>query len=54
MKRNDPRVIVCQGPPICDLEDDEAVRAQQRGCLWCRIITMHQDGSETVTEPARA
>lgn len=50
----DPQVIVCQGPPRCDLEGDEAVAAQMAGCPWCRRITLHDDGSETVTEPGHA
>ena len=47
-----PRVIVCQGPPRCMLEDDEAIEAQKAGCIWCRTITLHEDGTETVQEPA--
>lgn len=49
-----PRVIVCQGPPVCDLQGDDAVRAQEAGCVWCQVITVHQDGTETVREPSRA
>lgn len=48
---DDPRVVVCQGPPICPLEGDEAVRAAADGCLWCKRITFHPDGSETIDEP---
>ena len=50
----DPQIIVCQGPPRCDLRGDEAVAAQEGGCIWCRRITIHADGGETVTEPAAA
>jgi len=50
---DDPRIFVCQGPPGCMLQDDEAVRAQQAGCPWCRVITLHADGSETIREPHR-
>lgn len=50
----DLQVIVCQGPPRCELEDDEAVRAQIAGCPWCKRIVVHRDGSETVREPAHA
>jgi|RhiMethySRZTD1v2_1073278.scaffolds.fasta_scaffold1431299_2 hypothetical protein len=53
MNEPDPRVIVCQGPPKCLLEDEEAVEAQIAGCPWCRVITIHDDGSETVTEPSK-
>jgi hypothetical protein len=44
-------VIVCQGPPRCDLLDDAAVAAMEAGCVWCRRITVHEDYTETVTEP---
>ena len=50
----DPRVFVCQGPPVCDLQGDDAVRAQMAGCVWCRVITVRPDGTETVREPSRA
>lgn len=49
----DPRVIVCQGPPVCLLEGDEAVRAAENGCSWCRRIILHDDMTETVYEPSR-
>ena len=48
----DPVVIVCQGPPICDLQGDEAVKFQEAGCVWCKKIICHPDGTETITEPA--
>ena len=44
-------IVVCQGLPRCDLEGDEAVEAQQNGCMWCKRIVLHEDGSETVTQP---
>lgn len=44
-------VIVCQGPPRCDLEGDEAVAAQMAGCQWCRRININDDGSETREGP---
>ncbi len=47
---DDPVVIVCQGPPACLLEGNE----EEDGCPWCKRITVHPDGTETVTEPARA
>ena len=46
----DPSVIVCAGPPLCLLRDDEAVAAMP--CPWCKRITTHPDGSETVTGQA--
>lgn len=47
-------VICCQGPPRCSLEGDEAQAAQEAGCVWCTRIIIHEDGTETVTEPAAA
>ena len=47
-------IIVCQGPPRCDLEGDDAIEAQMGGCPWCKRIVIHADGSETVTEPGEA
>lgn len=44
-------VVVCQGPPLCDREGDEAVRAQMAGCPWCERITLFDDGTETKTGP---
>lgn len=48
------KITVCQGPPACLLKDDDAVNAQIAGCPWCKVITLHEDGSETVKEPIRA
>jgi hypothetical protein len=28
-------IIVCQGPPRCDLAGDAAIAAQEAGCVWC-------------------
>lgn len=42
MKNHRGLVIVCQGPPICTLQGDEALRAQQDGCEKCdRVYVMH-------------
>lgn len=27
---------VCQGPPKCQLQGDEAIDAQMAGCVWCQ------------------
>jgi hypothetical protein len=51
---SDPQVIVCQGPPRCMLQDDDAVAAIEAGCVWCRRITVHEDGSETESKPGEA
>lgn len=50
---DDPRVVVCAGPPACLLMGDEAVAAAKAGCVWCRRIVCHSDGTETVTGPNR-
>jgi len=50
----DPVIVVCQGPPRCLLDGDEAIAAQARGCYWCRRIIVHADGTETIKEPGRA
>lgn len=47
-------VVVCQGPPRCMLEGDEAVCAAMAGCLWCRRIECLPDGSERRTGPPLA
>jgi len=49
----DPEVIVCQGPPVCHLTNEQAIAAQQAGCRWCKRIILHYDGSETVIEPSQ-
>ena len=40
-----PEVIVCAGPPDCDLEDEAAVKAAQAGCPMCRHLKINPDGS---------
>ncbi len=47
-------VTVCQGPPRCLLQGDDAVDAAMFGCVWCKRITVYADGSETVREPVEA
>ena len=47
-------VWVCQGPPRCDLEGDEAVAAIEAGCPFCKEIRIDKDGNETVIEPGNA
>ena len=47
-------VICCQGPPRCDLQDEEAVAAQEAGCPWCKRILINEDGDEIVTAPSEA
>ena len=44
-------VWICQGPPRCALEGDAAVAAQEAGCIWCDVITIHPDGTETHRGP---
>lgn len=50
----DTQIIVCQGPPRCALEGDEAVSAQEAGCVWCTRIRVFADGSEAVSTPGLA
>jgi hypothetical protein len=45
------RVIVCQGPPWCDLTGDAAERAIEQGCRLCKIITIFEDDSEDEFDP---
>jgi hypothetical protein len=47
-------VWVCQGPPRCDLEGEEAVKAQMNGCMFCRQIRIADDGTETTIQPGNA
>ena len=47
-------VIVCAGPPRCSLSGDQAYEAQKAGCVWCRRIACHADGTETETGPGNA
>lgn len=49
-----PTVVICQGPPRCMLQNEDAVKAIEAGCVWCRRITLHDDGSETETGPVEA
>lgn len=45
---NNTTIWVCQGPPICNLQDDDAVRAQENGCVWCKRIVIDEYGNEQV------
>ncbi len=42
-----PEVIVCAGPPLCELQGDAAIEQQMAGCPICQRIICHPDGSET-------
>lgn len=49
---DEPAIItVCQGPPRCDLRDDEAVAAQMEGCPWCSRVYLYEDGREETVQP---
>ncbi len=51
----DQIIHVCAGPPICDLEDDDAIEECDRGCPFCTHILLRPDGSqETWTNHGRA
>lgn len=43
----DSEVIVCAGPPACQIQGDDAVKNQIDGCPLCRRIVIHADGNET-------
>lgn len=44
---NEPaEIIVCAGPPLCLLQEDEAVEAAEAGCPNCRHILVHGNGVE--------
>ena len=43
---DEAEVIVCQGPPTCPFEGDEAVQNQIDGCPNCRRIVIPADGTE--------
>lgn len=47
-------IWVCQGPPRCLLEGDDAVAAQELGCPFCKQIRIDDDGNETTIEPGTA
>lgn len=44
---DDTEIIVCAGPPACDLQDDAAIEAANAGCPLCRRIVVHADGTES-------
>jgi hypothetical protein len=43
----DPEVVVCMGPPWCDLTGDAAIACARGGCPFCDHICIHPDGTET-------
>lgn len=45
-------IIVCQGAPRCQLEGDDAMAAQQAGCVWCERIVIDEFGDEDVSGPS--
>lgn len=47
-------IWVCQGPPNCTLQGDDAVTAQKAGCVWCRYIRVDEDGNEFEGGPGHA
>lgn len=54
-------IRVCQGKPACDffvdtsLSEDEQISKMQEqvSCPYCTLIMIHEDGTETVTEPSK-
>lgn len=49
-----PMVIVCAGPPVCQLQGDDAIAAAVAGCIWCKRITIHSETRETEEGPGHA
>tara|TARA_R110000803_G_C11779115_1_gene296376 strand:+ start:293 stop:511 length:219 start_codon:yes stop_codon:yes gene_type:complete len=47
-------IWVCQGPPRCLLEMDDAVAAQEEGCQFCKRILVDENGMERTIEPGNA
>lgn len=47
-------IIVCQGPPECELQGNAVLAAQQNDCPWCKRILIDEDGNEQITEPGHA
>lgn len=45
------RVFVCAGPPHCQLEGDEAVAEQQKGCALCTIYVFRPGEPEEIIKP---
>lgn len=39
-------VVVCAGPPLCDLQGEVAEAAMAAGCPLCQRIIINADGSE--------
>lgn len=46
--------IVCAGPPYCNLQGDDAVKAQEAGCPWCAYVHTEEDGREFIEQPGEA
>ena len=49
-----PQVTVCQGPPCCEKQGDDAVAEMKAGCVWCERHTLQLDGSWHVHKPGAA
>lgn len=49
-----PTIVMCQGPPRCDKQGDEAVAQAEAGCLWCERHTLQEDGSWAIQKPVEA
>lgn len=47
-------IVMCQGPPRCDLTGDLAEAAMMAGCIWCERHEMEADGTLRITKPVEA
>lgn len=45
MAEPEGKVIVCAGPPLCNLVGDEAIEHAANGCLLCKRLAPKPDGS---------
>jgi hypothetical protein len=46
--------VICQGPPRCTLEHEDALIEQMDGCVWCKRFYIDRMGREYVYEPGEA
>lgn len=45
-------IVVCQGPPSCSLEGDDAIAAMAT-CPFCERIYIDEFGNEETVSPSR-
>lgn len=45
---------ICQGYPRCELDGDDALRAQEQNCVWCTVKVMREGVWVPLTSPVEA